>query len=186
MLGLLDACTQRLDRISADDGHWIGRDHGTGVHAVVDVVHRRSGRGSAGREQIFQRMRTGELGQRRRMDVHDAVREAGEERGAQELHVARAHYEVDAVPFEPVGHRRVARLAVGMVAQEEDTGSDTRASRALERSSVGSVGRDRNHRKLHVEQRLQVRALPAHEDADHVRTMVPIWRPSPGPRTTAT
>ena len=55
----------------------------------------------------------GEGGQQRRVDVDDALGEAAEEAGAQELHVAGEHDELDALLGEPAGHRAVARRAVG-------------------------------------------------------------------------
>ena len=113
-------------------------------------------------------MRPGELGQRRGVRVDDAAGEALEEAAPQQVHVPGADDQVDAVLDQPVGHRRVARLAVVEVVELEGGGRDPGRLRPLERARVGLVAGDRDDRQALVDQRLQVRALAADEDADHV------------------
>ena len=68
----------------------------------------------AGGELLLDRVRAGEAGQQRGVDVDDRVGEAVEERRCQQVHVAGEHDELDALLLEPVRHRRVARGAVGV------------------------------------------------------------------------
>ena len=60
----------------------LARDHLARVDAVVDVVDRRGRSSGPGREHVLERMRARELGERRRMHVHDTLREPLEERRA--------------------------------------------------------------------------------------------------------
>ena len=53
------------------------------------------------------------------MDVDDPVREAGDEGGGEQLHVAGEDDQVDLARLEPVGHGTVARHAVVEVGPEE-------------------------------------------------------------------
>ena len=177
MLDGLDALLQRVGVVVRQHRHALGGDHGAGVDAAVDVVHGRRGLGHAGREHVVDRVRAGELGQRRRVRVHDAAREALEEAAPQQVHVPGADDEVDAVLDQPVGHRRVARLAVGVVVELEGGGRDPGRPRPLERPRIGLVARDRDDRQALVDQRLQVRPLAADEHADHVSR--PITVPAP-------
>ncbi len=124
---------------------------------------------------------------RRRMDVHDPLREAREERRPQQVHVAGADDELDAAAVEPVRHRGVARVAVRVLARAGTSRSrrPRRSARASARApstfdATATTGR------LGVEQRLQVRPLARDEHADHARTILPITSSSPGSRTTAT
>ena len=69
------------------------------------------------------------------MRVDDPAGEALEEGRAQQVHVAGADDEVDAVLREPVGHRRVALLAARVVVELEDRGRDSRGLGPLERAA---------------------------------------------------
>ena len=110
------------------------------------------------------------------MGVHDPV-EALEERGPQQVHVARADDERHAVPDEPVGHGRVSLLAALVVVELEDGRRDAGRCGPLERPRAGLVRRDRRDGQPRVDQRLQVRALARDEHADHVTR--PITSPAP-------
>jgi hypothetical protein len=105
------------------------------------------------------------------VDVDDALREAAQERGVDELHVAGEDDELDAGAGQPVGHRRVARAAVRVLGDREDAGGDTRGGGALERAGAGLVGADGDDLDAlaavdAVEDRLEVGALAGGEDAD--------------------
>ena len=89
-------------------GDLLLHDHRPGVEALVDVVDGHAGRLDAGGERVVDRVRAGEGGQQRGVDVDDAAREAVEERRRQQVHVAGEHDELDAVLLEPGRHHEVA------------------------------------------------------------------------------
>ena len=103
----------------------------------------------AGRERLADRVEAGEGRQERRVDVD--ARESGEEAGREELHVARADHELDAVLGEPFRHRLVATLAAGKVLQRERGGRDGGALGAFERLHSRRVRGDRGDGQLCVE-----------------------------------
>ena len=92
MLDRLDALAERLDRVVRQDGDALGGDDGAGVDALVDVVDRGGGLVDAGRENVLDRVRAGEVGQRRRVRVHDPTAVVVEERPAEEVHVPGADH----------------------------------------------------------------------------------------------
>ena len=186
MLYLVDARAQRLDRISGEHRDRLGRDHGTRIHTRVDVVHGGSGlRGGRG-EEVLERMGTWKVGKRRRVDVENAPRKPVEKRRLEQMHVAGTDDELRPVFFQPVRHRRVARIAAGVLLQREDSRGHSSRFRPLQRASARSIGRDRHDRKTGVEQRLEIRPLTRDQDPYHARTTVPITSASPGSGTTAT
>ena len=82
MLGVVHAAAEALDGVAGEDGDGRARDHLSRVYPLVDEVdRRRSGRRARG-QHVLERMRAGEVGERSRMHVDDAPREAVEERGA--------------------------------------------------------------------------------------------------------
>ena len=85
---------------------------GPGVDALVDEVDRHAEDLDAVRERLLDRADAREGRQQRGVDVDDPLREAREERGLEQLHVAGEHDELDAGSVKPVGHRRVARVPV--------------------------------------------------------------------------
>ena len=185
MLDGLDALLQRVGVVVRQHRHALGGDHGAGVDAAVDVVHGRRGLGHAGREYVVDRVRAGELRQRGGVRVHDAAGEALEEAAPQQVHVPGAHDQVDPVLDQPVGHRRVARVAVGVVVELESRRRDPGRSRPLERPRIGVVARDRDDRQALVDQRLQVRPLAADEHADHVSRPITVPAAASASGTTA-
>ena len=62
--------------------------------------------------------------------------------------------------------RRVARVAVGMVGLVEHGRLDTRGRGPLQATGVRPAGADADDLDPRVQQRLQVGALPRHQDAD--------------------
>ena len=110
------------------------------------------------------------------MDVDGG--EAREEDRSEEVHVPGADDELGAVLAEPVGHRRVALLARGVVGKLERPGGHSGRSRALERGRLRDVRRDGDDRQVGVEERLQVRAASRDEDADHASS---VHTTPPGP-----
>ena len=60
MLDRLDARAERLARVAVGDRHRLGRDHGAGVDAFVDVVDGRGGLAHARGEHVLDRVRAGE------------------------------------------------------------------------------------------------------------------------------
>ena len=126
MLDGVHPLPQRLDGVSGPDGHRLARDDRPGVDSRVHVVHGRGGFVSSGVEQVLQRMGAGKLRERTRMDVHDTLREALEERGCEEMHVPGADDELDTVGLEPVSHRAVAGFSVRVALERKDLGGHTR------------------------------------------------------------
>ena len=112
VLDVLDPRVQGCRRVAGQDRDRLLSQHGARVDAVVDQVDRRARLGRPRRERLLDGMGAGEGGKQRRMHVHDPAREASEKHWSQKMHVSRADDEPDAERFEPVGHRRVARLAV--------------------------------------------------------------------------
>ena len=186
MLRFVHAGTKRVHCVAGQHGNRLARDHRTCVHTLVDVVHGRGRRRSARGKQVLQRMSTREVGQRRRMNVHDAAREAVEEHRTQEVHVAGADHELDATLREPVRHRPITTIAVVEVVEREGLRGDSGGLGSLERAHSRLVGRDRDNRKLSIEERLEIRPLTRDQDPDHARTTVPITSASPGSGATAT
>ena len=172
---------------SGRHGYGLARDHLARVDALVDVVDGRRCRGSTGREHVLERMRAREVGQRRRVDVDDAAREALEERraagGACTRRRRRARPRARrASPPSPCRARRDPRTS--------SSGNDSRGdARCLRRArgarAASTFDATATTGKLGVEQRLQVRSLARDEHADHARTILPITSSSPGSGTTA-
>src|SRR6185437_14138089 len=103
----------------------------------------------------------------RRMNVHHTLREAVEEGGGEQVHVARQHDEVDATQLEPVCDVAVACVTVCVLSEVEDARRNTGSLCSLERADRGAIGRNGGDRKPRVDERLQVAALARDEDADH-------------------
>ena len=76
------------------------------------------------------------------MHVQDGAREARQEPGREDRHVAREHDEPHPVRVEPVGDRRVARRPVGVLVEREDGGRHPGRPRPLERAGRRLVGGD--------------------------------------------
>ena len=112
VLGRVHALAQRLDGVALEHGNGLAGDHLTRVDAMVDEVNRRRGRAGPGSEHVLERMGARERRKRRRVHVHDALREALEEQRPEQLHVPGADDELDAVPLEPVRHGGVTRVSV--------------------------------------------------------------------------
>ena len=87
------------------------------------------GRLDAGRERVVDRARARELRQQRRVDVHDPPRGSGRGTRREQVHVAGADDQLDASAPEPVRHRRVALLAVGVVVEVERARGERRPRR---------------------------------------------------------
>jgi hypothetical protein len=123
------------------------------------------------------------------VDVDHALREAGEERGGDELHVAGEHDQLDAGRRQPVGHREVARGPVGVFGRREDARGHAGRAGPLERAGLRFVGPDGDDldafAPVHtIEDRLQVRPFPRGEDADlhaHSEAGSPRVTPPPAP-----
>src|SRR5690348_7662727 len=104
------------------------------------------------------------------MRVQAVASEAGEERGADELHEPRADDQVRLVFRAPGRERLVPLLPRAEVADLEGEGGDVRPVRTLQRADAFPVGADGDHgravRRVRacVDQRLQVRALPRDKD----------------------
>src|SRR5581483_11267150 len=96
---------------------------------------------------------------------------------AQEVHVSGKDDELDAARLQPLREGDVALLPALVVGGGEDGGLDTGCLGALERTHARLVRGDGDDRQARVEQRLEVRPLAAHEDADHA--ILPITS-SPG------
>ena len=115
----------------------------------------------AGRERLPDRVQPREGGQQRRVDVDDAVAEAGDEVLAQQLHVAGEGDEVRLAGLDPVAERVVAPGPVGELAEREDRRLDPHRPRPLQRPRFDLVGADPRHLDplapvQRVEDRLQV------------------------------
>ena len=173
-----------LERRARLDRHLHLRDHGARVEPLVDVVDGDAGRVDAGSKRVGDRVRAGEGGQERRMDVDDALREAVEERLRQQMHVPGEDDELDAVLLEPGCEHEVALGPVGVAVERERRGRDAGLARADERVRVAPVRRDRRDRQPRVEQRLQVGAVAADEHADHAIRPITV-SPGAGSATTA-
>ena len=111
-------------------------------------------------KHVVERMRAGKLGKRRRVHVDDATRETSEERRPEQVHVAGADDELDALFLEPVRHRRVSRVSIGEPLERKRRRRDAHGLGTLERSCPRDVRRDRDDRQPRIEKRLQIRPLP--------------------------
>ena len=130
----VDPLAQRLRGVVRSTGTRSCRDHRAGVDALVDVVDgRRRSRSTPAASASSIGVRAGKGGEQRRVDVDDAPAEAVEERPASAGACSRRST-TSSTPrcLEPVGHRRVALLAVAIVDAVEDRRRDAGLARALE------------------------------------------------------
>ena len=176
MLDFLQARVERRRGVAGRDADLLLQDDRARVDALVQEVHGHAGLLDARRERFLDCVRTREVRQEGRMDVDGG--EAREEDWSEEVHVPGADDELGAVLAEPVGHRRVARLARGVVGKLERPGGHAGRSRAFERGRLPDVRRDGDDRQVGVEERLQVRAASRDEDADHASS---VHTTPPGP-----
>ena len=140
----------------------------------------------AGGERVVDRARARELGQQRGMDVDDPLREALEERRREQVHVAGADDEAHALLLEPVRHRRVALLAVGVVGQLEGGRGNARRARALERPRARRGSRRRRTTGNPASSSAcRFEPSPLTRTPITLATIRPITRSSPGSATTA-
>ena len=142
-----------------------------------------AGRVDAGGERFFDRTGAGEGREERRVDVHDPVPEAVEERRSQQLHEARQHDQLDIQLLEPGRHDEIALLPARMAVEAEGGRGDAGGTGALQRIRVLPARRDGDDGQAGVDQRLEVRPVAADEHADH--STRPITSSSPGSATTA-
>ena len=150
-----DALVERLGRVVLLDGDGLLGEDRAAVHSFVHEVDGDAGLRHARGKRLPDGVEARERRQKRRVDVDR--REPLEEDGREELHVARAHHDLDALRAEPLGHRQVALLARAEVLQLKDGGGDAGALRALEGPHPGLVRGDCEHGQPSVEERLQVR-----------------------------
>ena len=94
------------------------------------------------------------------MHVDDATRETSEERRPEQVHVAGADHELDALALQPLRHRRVSRVPVGEPLERKRRRRDAHGLGTLERSRARDVRRNGDDRQPRIEQRLQIRPLP--------------------------
>src|SRR5512146_1093758 len=171
---VLDRVDRRLQpRPVAIGGHrhLAPHDRRPGVDPLVDEVDRDAGDLDARVQRLADRVETGKGGQQRRVDVDDAAAKAGDEGGGEQLHVAGEDDEVRAPRLDPPCHRRVARLATGVLLAGKNRGLDPRLARPLQRPRVWLVGADPDHLDplapvQRVEDRLQIGAAPRSQDDD--------------------
>src|SRR6266550_1393828 len=103
-------------------------------------------------------------------------RETLEKGGCQQVHVARADNELDALFFQPRRHGPIARLAAVELLELEHGCGDARMPRAGERLDATLVGRDGRDGQSFVDECLEIGAGARDEDADH--TSLPITVPA--------
>ena len=154
---------RQLERALGDDR--------PGVDPLVDEVDGDAEHLHAVVERLLDHAHAREGGQQRGMHVDHAIREAGEEAGLEQRHVAGEHDQLDVAAGEEVGDRGVARRAVGVRGERELGGRHARARRALERGRPRLVGGDRHDLDAvaavkSVEDGLEVRAGAGREHAD--------------------
>ena len=97
----------------------------------------------------------------------------------EQLHVAGADDELDAVPLEPGGHREVAIVAARVGVELEHRVWDGGRFGPLEREHTGDVRGDGGDRQAVVDQSLEVRARARDEDADHLNAPGRKYGPAP-------
>ena len=160
---------QRVGVVVAAHGTGSGGDHGAGVDALVDewTVTPRS-RVRRPRARPRPRAAPGKAGSSAGWMFTIAPGKRSRKRRAQQVHVAGEDDEVDAVGVQPVRHRLVARLAVGVVVELESGGRDPgRRGRARARARprgcepTATIGRPASISAWRFV------PLAADEDADH-------------------
>src|SRR5688572_25319074 len=85
----------------------------------------------------------------------------------EQMHVAGADDELRAPVCKPIRHRAVTFLSRRVVVELEDTRRDPGGAGSLEGVRAADVRGDRDDWETGIEQRLQVRAAPGNEYADH-------------------
>ena len=146
-------------------------DDRAGVDALIDEVDGDTEHLHAVGERLLDRPDAGEGRQQRGVDVDDALREAAEEVGVEQLHVAGEDHEVDALLDEPVGHRpsrarRSSNASRAKTAVSTPAAARARAPCASGLSEPTATTSMPSRPWTRVEDRLQVRARPRGEDAD--------------------
>jgi hypothetical protein len=155
-------------------------DRRPGVDPLVDEVDGDAGRLDPRLERLADRVEAGEGGEQRRVDVDDAIAEAGDEGLAEQLHVASEDDEAGGPRLDPLGHRGVTRLAVGELGTRKDAGLHAGVPRPLQRPGGGLVGADADHLDplapvQRVEDRLQVGPRPGGQHNETKRGTVHLY-----------
>ena len=117
------------------------------------------------------------------MDVDHPVREPRQERRREDVQVAGADHDLDALRREPAGHRQIALLARRVILEPEDCVRHARALGTLQGERPGDVACHRDDGQPAVEQRLEVRPRARDEDADQSEKETPATPASTRPMT---
>ena len=120
----LDARVQGLGRVVLEDRHRLLHDDGAGVRSGVDEMNRHARDLASVVERLGPAVDARERGEKRGVDVEDAVRERGEQLGLDDAHEAREHdsvdasalQELDAAVFRRAFQLRLPRRAVEVLA----------------------------------------------------------------------
>ena len=170
VLGLVDACAQRLDRVPGEHGNGLARDH----RHPCRRPRRRSAPSQRPRER---RPRAGPRADARRgssgsgagWTLTTRLGKAREERrlGAGACSRRRRRARRRAARASRPSPRRARRGPHSRRGGRPPVATPAACARARALERPAHVRRDRDDRQPRVEQRLQVRPLPAHEHADH-------------------
>ena len=107
MLRNLNACMERLRRVTGQYRDLDLSEDFTRIHSFVHIMYGAPGRGHAGFESLTPRLESTELGQERGMNVDHSAGECLEERGFDDPHVASQDDEVHVGGFELVHQIRL-------------------------------------------------------------------------------
>src|SRR5436305_3302027 len=120
------------------------QDYWSGIDPLVDEVDADAGDVGARVERLANRIESGEGGQQGGVDVDDAVAEARDEAGAEQLHVAGEDDQVSVALLDPLGHRRVTLATIAEVLAREESNRNPRRSGPFDRRRSALVRADPN------------------------------------------
>ncbi len=145
---LSGVCVRHLDGALQDDG--------AVIELLVDEVHRAAGELGAVRQRLRLGVEPWKGWQQRWMDVQDAMRECGNEAGAEQAHVAGKTDEVDTMLAKSRDHLRIM-LGAFAAGGRYSEGRQAAVARRVETWSVLAIGEhdgDLNARQMVVINRI--------------------------------
>ena len=174
---LEDPRGQGVHGVGVEHRHGGLEDDRAGVEIAVHEMHGGAADAHAVRERLVLRVEPGERGQKRRVDVHDAIRKRVEQRGADEAHESCKADEADVARAKFVGDGAVVGVAVRKAARIQGQRAEARRARAREARGAGAIGDDDRDRG--IEPRCAIASMIACRLLPRPEIKTPIWGREP-------
>ena len=163
-----------VDRLLEDDR--------TAVEVLVHEVHGDAGRPHAVGERVADRMRAGEGGEERGMDVQDLPAEGSKRPGPDHAHVARQHHDVRPGAHQCRLQGTVETVRVGALEERRGQsfrlGPGERRTRPVGRDEHDLDGQPASARRIDQGAQVRARAAHAHGHARRAHNARPLSGPS--------